>query len=177
MTSRLAAEYRSRAALAMPHSDIREQMPVLYAWARHATRVIELGVRTGFSTIALLAATEGRGELWSVDLDPPLVPDWWRDLEHWHVHIGDDATPEAAGFCPAQADLLFIDTSHYYTHTMAELDIYVPKLRPGGTVLLHDTGPEWPDVTKALNDYCPAAGLDWYDHPAWPGLGVIEIPE
>jgi predicted O-methyltransferase YrrM len=177
MTSELTREYRSRAALGMPHSDIREQMPVLYAWARHAARVIELGVRGGNSTSALLAALEGRGELWSVDISPPQVPAYWHELKHWHLMVSDDTSWLAVDFCPAGADVLFIDTSHFYDHTLAELRLYVPKVRPGGVVLMHDTGPGWPEVASALDVFCAAAGLDWYDHPAWPGLGVIEIPE
>lgn len=177
MTSQLAAEYRARAALGMPHNDIREQMPVLYAWARHATRVIELGIRSGNSTSAFLAALEGRGELWSVDIAPPQVPTYWHDLKYWHFMIADDVTEQAVDFCPGQVDVLFIDTSHYYQHTFAELLLYAPKVRPGGVVLMHDTGPGWPDVARALDSWSGGSGVPWYDHPGWPGLGVIEIPE
>lgn len=180
----LQQEYRRRAAL---ESDIREQMPVLYAWARHATRVIELGVgaeRTqgasccGNSTSALLAALEHTGgHLWSVDIAEPTVPAWWYEMPAgWSFFLADDTSPEAQAFCPPEADLLFIDTSHSYEHTLTELRLYAPRVRPGGTILLHDTGPGWPDVARALNDYCPGAAREWYDHPGWPGLGVIEVP-
>lgn len=174
MSTPLAREYRYRAAR---EHDIRDQMPVLYAWARHATKVIELGIRTGNSTSAFLAALEGRGELWSVDVSYPDVPVSWTALENWHVLVTDDVTDQAVEFCPDGVDLLFIDTSHYYEHTRAELRLYVPKVRPGGVVLLHDTGPGWPDVSRALNDWSTETGLSWYDHPGWPGLGVIEVPD
>ena len=170
MTTRLAAEYRTRASEG--HSDIRDQLPVLYAWARHAATVIELGVRAGNSTAAFLAALEGRGELWSVDINPLDVPDLLLHCPSWHWLTADDRDPAAVAWCPDQADVLFIDTSHDQAHTLTELKLYVPKVRPGGVVLLHDTGPEWPGVTAALNQ----SGLDWYDHPGWPGLGIIEIP-
>lgn len=169
----LAAEYRARAAA---EHDIREQMPVLYAWARHARSVIELGVRSGNSTSAFLAALEGRGELWSVDIAPPQVPAYWHGQPHWHLLVCDDLEPRAVRFCPDQADVLFIDTSHYYDHTLAELRLYVPKVRSGGVVLMHDTGPGWPDVARALDSFSRETGLSWYDHPGWPGLGVIEVP-
>jgi hypothetical protein len=179
----LQQEYRRRAAL---ESDIRDQMAVLYAWARHATRVIELGVGAaatqgasccGNSTSAFLAALEpGGGQLWSVDIAEPTVPTWWYELPHWTFLCADDATAEAQAFCPPEADLLFIDTSHFYEHTLIELQLYAPRVCPGGVILLHDTGPGWPDVARALNDYCPGAGLEWYDHPGWPGLGIIEVP-
>ena len=185
----LADEYRRR--VAQDH-DIKAQMPVLYAWANQAATIIELGVRGGNSTCALLAglergvisvpsAPEGtltfRGQLWSVDIEYPQVPDWWN-FPFWHFLRANDTDPEAVAFCPDGADVLFIDTSHYYPHTLQELRLYVPKVRPGGVVLLHDTDrAEWPDVGKSLDEYCGETGLTWYSHDFWHGLGVIEIPD
>jgi predicted O-methyltransferase YrrM len=174
--SSVQEDYRARAA---SDHDIKAQMPVLYAWARQpGARIIELGVRGGNSTAALLAGIgHGGGELWSVDIAEPEVPAHWRGLARWHLLVADDQSPEAVAFCPEAVDLLFIDTSHFYGHTLAELRLYVPKVVPGGVVLLHDTDRrEWPDVSRALDDYCAANALDWYDHPWWHGLGVIEVP-
>jgi predicted O-methyltransferase YrrM len=161
-------------------------MPVLYAWARNALKVIELGVRSGNSTAAFLAALEGRGHLWSVDIDSPKVPEYWHNLP-WSMLVADDVTPEAVAWCPGDVDVLFIDTSHSYEHTLTELRLYVPKVRAGGVVLMHDTraggtvfGPGWPGVPQALNEFCAETGLSWYEHPGspqWsPGIGIIEIP-
>jgi predicted O-methyltransferase YrrM len=182
----LGVEYQARAA---QKHDITEQMPLLYnAACQQGVKVIELGVRSGNSTAAFLAAAEPwDGEVWSVDISPPQVPAHWHELPFWHVLVADDVTPEAVAFCPADADVLFIDTSHYYDHTLAELRLYVPKVRPGGVVLMHDTkaaathfGPGWPDVSRALDDFCAEAGLSWHEDagsPEWsPGLGIIEIP-
>ena len=115
----LAEEYRRRAA---EDHDLRQQMPVLYAWARHpGARIIELGVRTGNSTCAFLAGIEhSGGELWSVDVSEPEVPAEWREIPAWHVLVADDTSPEAVSFCPDGADVLFIDTSHLYEPTLAE---------------------------------------------------------
>ena len=172
----LQRDYRSRSAV---DHDIWQQMPVLYAHARHpGARIIELGVRGGNSTSAFLAGTEhSGGEVWSVDIAEPDVPEYWRALPNWHLLVADDQSQEAVAFCPDNVDVLFIDTSHYYEHTLTELRLYAGKVRPGGVVLLHDTDKrEWPDVSRALNDFCGAAGLDWYEHPFWHGLGVLEVP-
>ena len=170
----LAEEYRRRAA---QDHDIRVQMPVLYAWACHAQRIIELGVRGGNSASAFLAGLErSGGQLWSVDIEGPQVPDWWN-FPFWHFLRADDTAPEAVAFCPDGADVLFIDTSHYYPYTLQELRLYVPKVRPGGIVLLHDTDrAEWPDVGRSLDEFCGETGLSWYSHDFHHGLGVIEIP-
>jgi predicted O-methyltransferase YrrM len=176
VTTQLQREYRGRAVV---DHDIWQQLPVLYAWARHpGARIIELGVRSGNSTSAFLAGAEqSGGELWSVDVAEPDIPAYWRDLPFWHLLVADDTAQEAVAHCPDGADVLFIDTSHFYEHTLLELRLYAGKVRPGGVVLMHDTDRrEWPDVSRALDDFCGANALDWYDHPWWHGLGVIEVP-
>lgn len=182
----ITAEYQARAA---QFHDITEQMPLLYnAACLQDARVIELGVRTGNSTAAFLAAAAAwDGEVWSVDVAEPQVPESWRSLACWHLLVADDRTKEAISFCPDDADVLFIDTSHSYEHTLAELRLYVPKVRPGGTVLLHDTKTEgtrfyplgWPGVSRALNDWSAETGVSWRHVPGGPdspGLGIIEVP-
>lgn len=175
----LGQEYRARCALDLSVNDVREQMPVLF---RHASRpgvtVIELGVRAWNSTAAFLAAAQEQdGQLWSVDIAQPSVPAWWRDLPFWHLIVADDLSPAALAACPDDADVLFIDTSHGYGHTLAELRAWAPKVKPGGVILLHDTDmSEWPGVAMALNAWCAETGRSWADQPGGHGLGVIELP-
>ena len=168
----LAAEYLARCAL---DSDISPHLPFLYDSARDAT-VIELGVRTGNSTAAFLAAG---AEVWSADTAEPQVPAEWRDNPRWHFLCGDDLNEEILAALPAKADIVFIDTSHTYEHTLAELRAYAP--RAGVLVLLHDT--QWVDgrdagtpsgpVARALDDYCTETGLTWENRPGAYGLGVV----
>jgi hypothetical protein len=175
----LEEEYLSRLAF---WSDIRDQMPLLRAaaCAYDAPAVAELGTRTGQSTAALLAgASEAGGHVWSVDPGMVYVPPWWEKTGFWSFLGADDMSGEAAAFIPAELDVLFIDTSHTYDHTLAELRRYVPRVRPGGTVLCHDpelrhddyimgdgwvtenrAGPEYP-VAAALDAYCAETGLTW----------------
>jgi predicted O-methyltransferase YrrM len=181
----LSQEYQARAA---QKHDITEQLPLLYSAAcQPGARVIELGVRKGNSTAAFLAAADAwDGEVWSVDVMEPQVPFSWTILPFWHVCVADDLSPEALAFCPAVVDVLFIDTSHYYEQTLAELRAYVPRVRSGGVVLLHDTkgeatcfGPGWPEVAQALNSWSAETGISWRDVPGSadsPGLGVIGVP-
>jgi cephalosporin hydroxylase len=189
-------EFQARRA--GPWCDIQGHMGFLYQEARNRRTLIELGVRTGNSTVALLASQyrlnvvdgypyqEGdpAGSLWSVDVSPPEVPLHWHKLPHWFFRQGDDTSPEVRNWLPAKCDLLFIDTSHSYTHTMAELTLYVPRVIEGGIVLLHDTEWEYPNiqldeptgpVARALSDYCHAEGLYWSNRPGSYGMGVIRL--
>ena len=188
---KLEEEYQSRLAC---WSDIQEQMPLLYSAARVRARpvICELGCRTGNSTIALLAgAAVTGGHVWSVDPGLVTVPGWWQVSGLWSLLAADDMSDEAAEWVPAELDILFTDTSHTYEHTLAELRRYVPRVRPGGTVLVHDPeltrtgdprpqdykdvfggvmGGDWVNaaadgpeypVAAALDTYCAETGLTW----------------
>lgn len=154
--------------------------------------VIEAGVRTGNSTACFLAAAlERDGQVWSVDIAPAQVPARWHDTPCWHFLQADDISEQAQAWLPGKCDVLFIDSSHQYGHTLAELALYVPRVRPGGVVLLHDT--EWeqtgptPDhcrqlgepggaVTAALDEWTARTGMAWENRPGSYGLGIIRIP-
>ena len=171
-------------------SDIREYMPFLYEQARSrpGVRVLELGTRKGNSTLAFLAgAKESGGHVWScdvhpVDRDPDGMLPWARH-PLWTFIRGDDMDPAAQVLMPPEADVLFIDTSHEYDHTLAELRAYMPRLAPGGIALFHDTniydwpGYGWtgdmPPVQQALSEWCAETGRSWENMPGEYGLGVI----
>lgn len=153
--------------------------------SRAKVGIIELGVRTGQSTCAFLAALEQvSGTLWSVDSAPPEVPPEWLSLPGWKYLQADDLSEAALAFLPKRCDVLFIDTTHGYEHTLTELTYYVPRVRRGGVVLLHDTqfappgtdlGKPDGDVARALDEYCQAHVLAWENRPGFYGLGVIRI--
>jgi len=187
-------------------SDMQEQAHILRDTVRQYWRPIiaELGTRTGESTSALLsAASTCGGHVFSVDVDPVEPSEWWEQTEMWKFLAADDMGAQAANFIPGKLDVLFVDTSHYYDHTLAELRRYVPRVKPGGTVLCHDTelrnndpimGMEWllradhePEypVAAALDTYCAETGLTWERQTERPapaagqpfyGLGTIRIP-
>lgn len=169
-------------------SDIQDMMPLLRETAASYPRpvIIELGVRSGNSTTALLAGTAlNGGEVWSCDIDAVSLPPEVASLESWKFRHGDSAGEAILAWMPQEADVIFIDTSHTYEQTIAELEAYVPRLKPGGVMLLHDTQWEPPaislpepggPVTRALNDFCARTGRSWYNVASaegFYGMGVI----
>jgi cephalosporin hydroxylase len=159
-------------------SDIHLHLPRFAAMVEllGATHVIELGTRTGVSTIAWLYALEGRGTLDSVDIDPkPDIGEW----PHWTFHQGDDM--EMVGQLEP-ADIVFIDTSHLYEHTCLELEAYLPLAK--SLIVCHDTMLRIPEgapsrplfpVRKAINEFCERHGFEWTEHRDCWGLGVIDV--
>jgi predicted O-methyltransferase YrrM len=151
--------------------------------ALQAQHVIELGTRSGVSTIAWLHALEATGgRLTSVDIDAkPAIGDY----DNWTFIQGDDCSAEVLDQLEA-ADIVFIDTSHLYDHTVRELDVYRKLVRPGGVICLHDTELAWPDgaparpqypVKKAVKEFIAETGWRWVNFPDNNGFGVISVPK
>jgi cephalosporin hydroxylase len=176
----LAEMYEARCAA---RSDIFEHLPTFLRLVeeRNAQHVIELGTRSGVSTVAWLYALERTGgRLTSVDVSPaPDIGVWphWRHLQGHDIEVADELLP--------QADIVFIDTSHHYAHTLAELRLYRSWVADGGLFVLHDTELEWPDgapaadgpfpVKRAIEEFCAETGFAWTNDPRCYGLGIIEV--
>ena len=168
-------------------SDIQEYLPLLYDFARlcDKARVLELGTRRGFSTLALLAgAEESGGHVWSSDInDVTTDPDGmkaWAGCGTWTFVHGDDMDPDVQARLPAEVDVLFIDTSHEYEHTVREIEVFLPRVVPGGAALFHDTRfvfepDEIPPVGKALEEHCAKTGTKWVHLPEGYGMGIIRV--
>lgn len=173
--------YHSRLA---PWSDIQTQMPLLYeaVIARPEAKVLELGVRSGNSTAALLASADKvNGHVWSVDIDEShSYPPEWKASGRWTFICADDMTVDLS-LLPARPDVLFIDSSHEFDHTVAELRRFIPLVAEGGVALFHDTLLTWDheeyQVPQALDAFCEEAGLAWTERSIPPyGLGEILHP-
>lgn len=184
--TRFAVEYEMRCA---EHSDIAAHLPRLHETVRAYDKpvVLELGVRSGNSTAALIAAAETvGGHVWSVDVDCPRVPVEWDLSPTWTMTQGDDLDPGIVAMQPASVDVLFIDTSHAYDHTLAELRCYGPWVKPGGTILMHDTELEAPEAVGPQPPFPVRTAIEaWLDEqeasvkvewvPGSYGLAVIEV--
>ncbi len=181
LDTELGRQYR---AYCETRSDINEHLPtfVQIALDLDAQKIIELGVRDGISTCAWLYALEQTGgHLWSVDLTNNHGPE-----PGWTFVVGNDLDPRVLELLPTDVDIVFIDTSHFYEHTRDELSAYLPKVRPGGRIVLHDSDLERPEnssseppfpVLKAATEFCKAHHFCWTEWQNNNGLLSIQIPE
>ncbi|MCB1887850.1 MAG: class I SAM-dependent methyltransferase [Rhodocyclaceae bacterium] len=116
------------------------------------SRVVQLGHYVGYSTLMLgfmARHMRRRRMLFSVDIDPAVsayTRSWVERAgldEHVHLEVGDSAAPgrpeQAAEVLGGAPQLIFIDSSHQYAHTLRELDLWYPALVPGGLLLMHDS--------------------------------------
>lgn len=156
-------------------SDVQIHLPRLYEASKGI--VVELGVRGGNSTTALLAGVEQHGgHLWSVDIDASCGGLYNGHPQWTFVHCDSEQVRSvlAAGLMPP-VDVLFIDTVHTYEKTIMELVAWMPIMRKGGRVFLHDTddGSTYPGVRQAIHEFCQHQKFYWL-HPGSYGLGEIE---
>ena len=178
----LADDYRAR--LAEPShaegggNDIKDEMPYLLhrATGYQGVRVLEIGVRSGRSTSAFLAAAAQVHGYWTFK----------------RARSGD-VTPELEGW-PLSYHVLFVDGDHSTLGALSDLRRYVPYVAAGGVVLCHDTKLGGGEVTRALNLFCGEYHLgvrelpwqsgvlcgpqpvSWAERGGHFGLGVIEAP-
>jgi hypothetical protein len=160
-------------------SDIFEHMPTLKEYASRVEHITEFGVRTGRSTIALLAGkpqimhsydidgqTFGNNELYT-----KLAKEQGTDFK---FIIADDRKVEIE-----ETDLLFIDTNHTYEQLNTELSLHANKVRR--YIILHDTAvPPWNGACDSPGMWVAVGNLlskgEWYVHKVFTnnnGLTVL----
>ncbi|MBL8030463.1 MAG: class I SAM-dependent methyltransferase [Candidatus Doudnabacteria bacterium] len=137
------AEVQKRGEL---RTDICDHLPTLFAQvlASRPKLIVELGVRGGESTFVFERAAQiTNSSLLSVDMnDCRDVSNWsrWNFVQSDDIKFAKEFPEYAAGKgWEAQIDLLFIDTSHEYNHTVAEINAWFPYLSSNATVIFHDT--------------------------------------
>lgn len=157
--------------VAAASSDIQQHLPRLRQEARGT--VLELGVRGGSSTVALLAGLEERGgTLWSVDVDPASAAVFPSHAQ-WRFVLADsrDERPVLDAGLPDELDVLFIDTIHTYEQVRDELTVWGDRVVEGGVILFHDTD-SYPPIRQAISEWCKARCVPFEFRGGSNGLGV-----
>lgn len=159
-------EYVAAGTDMQPHLE-RIRAAVIAVDAQH---VVELGVRYGYSSAAILHGVhETGGRLTSVELNTPQP---YVDAA-WDFIGGDDTAPGVLARIPESIDVLLIDTTHTLTHTAQELALYAPRVRPGGLIIAHDTCET--GVWFPLRDLFTRRGVHWQEWPESYGLAILTL--
>lgn len=147
------------------------------------TRIVQCGHFIGYSTLLIgymLRKMGARKGLFSIDMDAD-VTEYTRSwvtraglIDQVVLHVSDSAgldLPHLAQQCFSGngIQLVFIDSSHQYQHTLTELDLWFPALEPGGLLVLHDVSrfASTFDMTKqggplrAITEWCAVHGLSF----------------
>ncbi|NPU86128.1 MAG: class I SAM-dependent methyltransferase [Syntrophaceae bacterium] len=136
-------EVRQRAARPTDICDHLEEL-FLLCLDKELRLIVELGVGDGESSFVF----ERAAKLWdavlvSVDIEDRANVSTYGKRHFLHgddVAFGDDFPSWCAGRgLSPEIDLLFIDTSHLYEHTVQEIRAWFPHLGAASRVVFHDT--------------------------------------
>lgn len=148
-------------------------------------RVVEIGCFVGASSAHLAAALSlinGTTKLTCVDPSPRYLRITERNVHPW---IG----PETEFRCvegrsidrhvieslDQPIDMIFLDSLHDEESTLAEMDIYMPMLRPGGSFVFHDAV-RFPGVRRAIRRHSLSMKSMTFATSGGNGCGLLLKP-
>lgn len=117
--------------------DTRSRWATYVKYAQECDNILELGVYTGFTTLAFLSAEPKR--LMSIDITDEYVLPQLQELHQISLAAGVDFEFRKANSLHVYTedyDLVFIDTEHTYEQTAQELQRH--GLRARKYIMLHD---------------------------------------
>jgi len=140
--------------------------------------LLEVGVNRGYSTLPLLEAAKANlGHLWSLDIlkcsratqnvRNRRLTDWWTftQVASWDW-TGGPSEP---------FDLAFIDGDH--ANVAKDWEVFEPRVRPGGLLLLHDYFGGCKDACGACPTCVgPRALVDTVIRPQWERWECATLP-
>lgn len=185
--------------VSLPVVDNADLLRWYWAWAQdcppHPT-MVEIGVQYGRSLTwlagELLARGWDRSVLYGVDSwgrpAPPPHPGVLLPSPHGGLRtlvryggvgeldlirlIGVPSLQAARCFLPASLDLVMIDGDHTYEGCYADIDAYLPLVRPGGVLAGHDYHPvHFPGVVQAVDERWPR-GVQHHQRVWWVVMGA-----
>ena len=149
-------------------------------------RVAQLGHFYGYSALLIgfmLRHMDGQGRLVSVDIDPEataFTQEWLdraglSDLVTLHVGDSADAASHAVAVerLAGDPEVLLIDSSHAYRHTLRELDLWMPRMPVGSLTLMHDTTEYATEFDPTGEGGVRRAVQEWL--PAHPEVSAIAL--
>lgn len=143
------------------------------------SRIVQLGSYAGYSALLLGWALRRMGKtkaLVAIDIDQPSLDFTKRWIQRAgleaqvDVVLSDSSDPalakSTAAYLGGAPQLVFIDSSHQYAHTLRELDLWYELLGPAGIIALHDTSEYATEfdstkdggVRRALNEWRARTG-------------------
>ena len=145
-------------------TDIDEHLELMFleALLLQPKLIVELGVRGGTSTVVFEQVADHCGStIISGDIEDcskVSTNPRWRFVRDDDVQFAKRFPEycEQLGVAP-RVDLLFIDTSHYYDHTVEEIRQWFPLLATHAKVIFHDTNLR---LVGSRKDGCAQLGWD-----------------
>jgi hypothetical protein len=137
----MEAVRRRYESLCNQRSDIHEHLPTLYRYATQCQRIVELGVRGGVSSWALVyGLLDNHKPVKSIllnDTTPCPIQELLNTTQRTGITITTAWINDLELTLPESVDLVFIDTWHVYGQLKRELARFAPQTKK--YIVLHDT--------------------------------------
>jgi predicted O-methyltransferase YrrM len=152
-------------------------------------RIVQCGHYVGYSSLLIgfmLRRMHAKHGLLSIDIDAEVTTytQSWLDraglTEYVTLRIADSADSRGPPVAQEQfggkaPQLVFIDSSHQYQHSLEELDLWYPALCKGGIMCLHDTSKYASTfdssgkggVFRAVSEWCLVQGIPNLSLNSW----------
>jgi len=125
-------------------TEISSLIPMLFfhSYEKRPQLIVESGVCFGYSTQAFIKTAELCGtELVGLDFSKGAIPSY-DCVQNGTMLCMDDLAfgsyYSTSKYKNQKIDVLFIDTSHEYQHTLDELRVFLPLLASDGVIMFHD---------------------------------------
>ena len=115
-------------------------------------RVVQAGHYAGYSCLLIgfmMKYMDRKKSLFSIDIDSDVstFTQSWIEKASLHeyvcIYVGDSAShashQESLRYLGSYPEMVIIDSSHQYSHTIDELNLWYPNLEPGGFIVMHDS--------------------------------------
>jgi predicted O-methyltransferase YrrM len=143
----LSARHPEEGKQRVTESSEPEVSRMLYMLTRllEATCVVEVGVFRGFTTQFLAAAVAPNyGTLHLIDMNRAALHEATSMASAYpgcrvECHTGNSSDPTIAAEVAGSCDFIFLDADHSEAGVTSELELWFPKLRPGGILAVHDS--------------------------------------
>ena len=164
------------------NSPMNEEIQILYDYIvknKPQKKIVELGCGDTTFALSLAIKVANLYPLQSIDLDMGRINMYGKSLasiglqNYCQFYHGDSVNILASVFNPETISFIFIDTSHTFPQTLAEIVLSVSVLEKNGRIFLHDT--KIGEVRMAIYKFLELAP-DWefYEYNTKAGLGVLK---
>lgn len=134
--------------------------------------VVDLGAGSG-TTAGAVFAERPSAFVMTVDIEQSAV-DWaeafitqaYPDTRLW-CGLTCDSVWAARIFGDDTLDLLLIDSSHEYDHTVAEIAAWLPKVKRGAAIWCHDYTDLYPGVRRAVDEAVASGVVEPVAQDGW----------
>lgn len=128
-------------------------------------RILNIGAGIGTATLAMLECRKD-SHVFTVDIQETAHPFGSLAAERMHVQqagfssrleqVLGDSVEIGKSYTGPDFDVILIDGWHSYEHTTADILTWLPHVKPGGLIMVHDYGEGnemWYQVKKAVDGH------------------------